>query len=335
LAVMITIYVVLDGFDLGVGALHLDLARTEPEREAATAAIGPVWNGNEVWLIASGGVLFMAFPAAYAAAFSGLYFGLIFVLWLLVARGLALELRHQIVNPLWRSACDVVFTLSSAALALVFGVALGNVVRGVPLNADGYFHLTLFECLNWYALLIGVFGLVTLCAHGAGFLAVRGEGALAVRARARARLLTVVAAVLFVALIGPTASVRSAMFSNLLDHPWRLIFPALATAALIFTIVSQHRGAWGRAFAGSSLFIVGLLTTMAAGLYPYVLPAHEHRPFGLTVDNAAAGHKALVNAIVWWPLGMVLAAVYFTFAYRMFFRTATVRSTSATIDQSA
>ena len=134
LALMVTVYVVLDGFDLGVGALHLLLARTEEEREEATAAIGPVWNGNEVWLIAGGGVLFMAFPAAYAAAFSGLYFGLIFVLWLLVGRGLALELRHQLDNPLWHAACDVVFSLSSAALALVFGVALGNVVRGVPLN---------------------------------------------------------------------------------------------------------------------------------------------------------------------------------------------------------
>src|SRR6059036_3422793 len=100
---MIAMYVMLDGFDLGVGALHLMLARTEEEREEATAAIGPVWNGNEVWLIASGGVLFMAFPLAYASAFSGLYFGLILVLWLLIGRGLALELRHQIADPLWRA----------------------------------------------------------------------------------------------------------------------------------------------------------------------------------------------------------------------------------------
>src|SRR3954454_3568778 len=133
---MVAIYVVLDGFDLGVGSLLLRLARNDEEREQTTAAIGPVWNGNEVWLIASGGVLLLAFTAAYAAAFSGLYFGLILVLWLLVGRGLALELRHQLEHPLWLSACDTVFTLASAALALVFGVALGNVVRGVPLNAQ-------------------------------------------------------------------------------------------------------------------------------------------------------------------------------------------------------
>src|SRR3954452_1429587 len=169
LALMVTMYVVLDGFDLGVGTLHLLLAKTEEEREQTTAAIGPVWNGNEVWLLASGGVLFMTFPAAYAGALSGLYFGLILVLWLLVGRGLALELRHQIDHPLWRAACDAVFALSSAALALVFGVALGNVVRGVPLGSDGYFHLPLFQILNWYALLIGVFGLSVLAGHGANF----------------------------------------------------------------------------------------------------------------------------------------------------------------------
>src|SRR4051794_31823624 len=186
LAVMVTVYVVLDGFDLGVGALHLFLARSEPEREAATAAIGPVWNGNEVWLISGGGVLFLAFPAAYAAAFSGLYFGLIIVLWLLVGRGLALELRHQISNPLWRTACDTVFALSSAALAVVFGVALGNVVRGVPLGPDGYFHQGLFACLNWYALLIGLFGLVR-CAHMERSSSPRARAVSSPRARARGR----------------------------------------------------------------------------------------------------------------------------------------------------
>src|ERR1700712_3478768 len=171
LALMITVYLVLDGFALGVGALRRLIGRTDAEREQAVAAIGPIWSGNEVWLIAGGGVLFLAFPAAYAAAFSGLYFGLILVLWLLVGRGLALELRHQVDDPLWRVGCDTVFWLCSAALALVFGVALGNVVRGVPLGPDGYFHLPLFSILNWYALLVGLFGLVVLAAHGARFLA--------------------------------------------------------------------------------------------------------------------------------------------------------------------
>ncbi|HEY7633581.1 MAG TPA: cytochrome d ubiquinol oxidase subunit II [Thermoleophilaceae bacterium] len=320
LALMIAMYVVLDGFDLGVGALHLFVAKTPEEREQDTAAIGPVWSGNEVWLIAGGGVLFLAFPKAYAGAFSGLYFGLIIVLWLLVGRGLALELRHQIDNPLWQSACDVVFSLASAALALVFGVALGNVVRGVPLGPDGYFSLPLFNILNWYALLIGVAGLVVLCGQGANFLAWRGVGPVEERARKTARRLLWVEAFLFLALIWPTYHVRHEMLTNLTDHPWRLIFPALAVGSLVAMFLMQRAGRWLAAFVASSLFIIGLLTTMAAGIYPNVLPARDNHPYGLTVHNAAAGHHSLVTAAVWWPIGMVLAAVYFVFAYRMFFR---------------
>src|SRR4051794_26288368 len=320
LAVLVTIYVVLDGFDLGLGALHKPLARTEEEREEATAAIGPVWNGNEVWLVIAGGVLFMAFPKAYAGAFSGLYFGLILVLWLLVGRGLALELRHQIDNPLWRTACDTVFWLSSAALTLVFGVALGNVVRGVPLHADGYFHLSLFGLLNWYGLLVGVFAAAVLCTHGATFLTLRGGPELSARAARTARIGTVVVAVLFVAMIGPTYAVRNEMLTNLVDHPWRLVFPILAVAALVAMFVYQARGVWLRAFAASSAFIVGLLTTMAAGLYPNILPARDDHPFGLTVHNAASGHHALVVGLRWWSLGIVLAISYFIVAYRYLFR---------------
>jgi cytochrome d ubiquinol oxidase subunit II len=320
LAVMVTMYVVLDGFDLGVGTMHFLLGKTEEEREEATAAIGPVWNGNEVWLLASGGVLFMAFPTAYAGAFSGLYFGLILVLWLLVGRGLSLELRHQIDNPLWRSACDAVFFLASGALALVFGVALGNVVRGAPIGPDGYFSLPLFNILNWYALLVGVFGLIVLAAHGAGFLAFRATGALAGRAQQWAHRLWIVELVLFVAMVGPTYAVRDEMLTNLVDHPWRLVFPLLAVGALIAMLVYQRAREWARAFYASCLFIVGLLTTMAAGLYPNLLPAREGNPNSLTIDNAAAGSHTLKSALIWWPLGMVLAGVYFVYAYRMFFR---------------
>jgi cytochrome d ubiquinol oxidase subunit II len=320
LGTMIAIYVVLDGFDVGAGAINPLIARTEDERGEVPAAIGPVWNGNEVWLIASGGVLFMAFPKAYASAFSGLYFGLILVLWLLLGRGLALELRHQVDHPLWRAACDTVFSLSSAALALVFGVALGNVVRGVPLGPDGYFSLTLFHILNWYALLVGVFGLVVLAAHGARFVVLRGRGELAARAARLAARLWWVEAALFAGMVWPTYVVRDEMLTRLTDEPWRLVFPIVAVGALVATLVYQRRGLWGRAFATSSLFIVGLLTTMAAGLYPNILPAHDGHPYGLTVHNAAAGHHSLTSALVWWPLGMALAVAYFTYAYWMFFR---------------
>jgi cytochrome d ubiquinol oxidase subunit II len=319
LAAMIAIYVVLDGFDLGVGALHRIIARTDAERAEALATIGPVWNGNEVWLIAGGGSLFLAFPKAYAAAFSGLYLGLILILWLLLGRGLGIELRHQLDHPLWHAACDTVFWLSSAALAFVFGVALGNVVRGVPLGRDGYFHLPLFQILNWYALLIGAFGLVVLAAHGAAFLAARAGGALATRAGRLARRLWWAELMLVVGLAGPTYSVRHTMVTGFGDHPWRLVFPLLGLAALGAAFVSQRAGEWSRAFSASCAFIAALLATMAAGLYPSILPAHQGRPFGMTVYNAAASEHALRVALYWWPVGIAAVAGYFLLAYRLFF----------------
>ncbi|MCW3015298.1 MAG: Cytochrome d ubiquinol oxidase subunit [Solirubrobacterales bacterium] len=319
LAGMITMYVILDGFDLGVGALHRVLARTDAERQEAAGAIGPVWNGNEVWLIAGGGVLFLAFPRAYAAAFSGLYLGLILVLWLLIGRGLGLELRHQVDDPMWRAACDTVFWLASAGLVFVLGVALGNVVRGVPLGRDGYFHLPLFDILNGYAVLVGVLSTVLLVAHGTAFLAVRGTGALAIRARRWARRLWWPEAALVAVLAWPTHAVRPSMLSNFTDHPWRLVFPVLAVGALVAVAVAQRTGAWGRAFVASSLLLAGLLSTAAAGLYPDILPAREGRPYGLTIHNAASSDHALTVALYWWPVGIALAAAYFVFTYRLFF----------------
>jgi cytochrome d ubiquinol oxidase subunit II len=320
LGLMITAYVVLDGFDLGIGALLRIVARTEGEREQTRALIGPIWNGNEVWLIAGGGVLFLAFPRAYAAAFSGLYLGLILVLWLLIGRGLGFELRHQVDNPLWRAACDTVFWLCSGALALVFGVALGNVIRGVPLRADGYFHLGLFAILNPYALLVGVFGSVVLAAHGVALLSARATGELAVRARRWTQPLWWAEVALLAGLAWPTSIVRPTMFTGFEDQPWRAVFPVLAVCALATTFALQRRGEWSRAFVTSGAFIAGLLATAAAGLYPWLVPARDGAPFGLTIHNAASSDRALTIALYWWPVGIALALAYFTFAYRTFFR---------------
>jgi cytochrome d ubiquinol oxidase subunit II len=320
LAFMIVMYVVLDGFDLGVGALHRVIARTDAEREQATELIGPVWDGNEVWLIAAGGVLFLGFPRAYAGAFSGLYFGLIIVLWLLVGRALGLELRHQIDHPLWRTACDTVFWLSSAWLAFMFGVTLGNVVRGVPLGSDGYFRAPLFDLLNWYAVLIGVFGFVVLVTHGATFLAARAREPLAANARRVARRCWWGEALLAAALVYPTYAVRHKMLTSFGDHPWRLVFPALVVLALGAQLVFQRADRWGRAFLASAGFIAAMLATMAAGLYPSILPARQGRPFGLTIFNAASSHHALVVGLRWWSLGIALAIGYFIIAYRFLLR---------------
>jgi cytochrome d ubiquinol oxidase subunit II len=320
LAFMIAVYVVLDGFDLGVGALHRVLARDDAEREQGISIIGPVWDGNEVWLIAAGGVLFLGFPRAYAAAFSGFYFGLIIVLWLLVGRGLGIELRHQSDNPLWHVACDTVFWLASAALAFMFGVTLGNVVRGVPLGPDGYFRAPLFDLLNWYAVLVGLFGFLVLVTHGAIFLAARAGSALAERAARLARRLWWAELVVVAGLAYPTYTVRDEMITNFGDHRLRLVFPALALGGLAATFLFLRTRRYGRAFIASSTFIVGLLTTTAAGIYPNILPARDDHPFGMTIHNAASSHHALAVGLRWWSLGIVLAISYFVVAYRYLLR---------------
>jgi cytochrome d ubiquinol oxidase subunit II len=316
LALMLTAYAVLDGFDLGVGALHRLLPRGEREREEAVGAIGPIWDGNEVWLIAAGGVLFLAFPLAYAAAFSGLYLGMILLLWLLIGRALGLELRHQLDHPLWHSICDTVFWLSSALLALVFGIALGNVLRGVPLGEDGYFQLSLFELLNSYAVLIGVLAIVVLAGHGASFLAAFTSGGLAARAgRWAARIWWAELGILAAAAYA-TSTVRDELLTTFADHPWRLAFPALAVAALAAVYVWLRAGAWIRAFGASCAFVGAALMTTAAALYPDLVPARESGAFSLTVHNAASGDRALRTALFWWPVGIALAVAYFTLAYR-------------------
>src|SRR5208337_2027425 len=138
-AIMIAMYVVLDGFDLGAGAIHFWVAKDESERQQVIRSIGPVWDGNEVWLLAAGGTLYFAFPALYASGFSGFYLPLMIVLWLLILRGVAVEFRNHIQSPIWIPFWDFVFFLSSLLLAVFFGAALGNVVRGVPLDQTGYF----------------------------------------------------------------------------------------------------------------------------------------------------------------------------------------------------
>ncbi|MGZ5971498.1 MAG: cytochrome d ubiquinol oxidase subunit II, partial [Polyangiales bacterium] len=185
LAFMLTTYVILDGFDLGAGVLHLFVAKRDEERRTVLASIGPVWDGNEVWLLASGGLLVFAFPRVYASAFSGFYMALMMLLWVVIVRGVAIELRSQIDNPLWRAFWDTSFAFSSFVIALVLGVALGNVMRGVPVDATGYFSAPLFTnfglgphpgALDWYTVLIGLFAVAALVAHASAYLLWKTEG---------------------------------------------------------------------------------------------------------------------------------------------------------------
>jgi len=332
LAGMLAVYVVLDGFDLGAGVAHLVVPRDERERAAVLKAIGPFWDGNEVWLIAAGGVLVLAFPRLYAASFSGFFLPLTIVLWLLMGRGIALEFRNHLdESSVWHPFWDAVFGVSSALLAVFLGAALGNVVRGVPLSREGTFFEPLFThfrtagdtgIVDWFTLLVGLFALSALSAHGGLWLALKTTNGLRERSQAFARRALLAASLLGVAVCVASWNVQPLFRASLADRPAGHLLTLAALAGLAsawrFSVPGAPQ-AWDvRAFAGSCLFLVGLLGVTAVGLFPYVLPSNGDRALGLTVASAAASPHALETAVYWWLPGIALATAYTAFVYRRF-----------------
>ncbi|MGO9094490.1 MAG: cytochrome d ubiquinol oxidase subunit II [Bryobacteraceae bacterium] len=322
-AIMIAAYVVLDGFDLGTGIVHFFVGRTESQRRRVLKTIGPVWDGNEVWLLAGGGVLYFAFPALYASSFSGFYLPLMMVLWLLIGRGIAIEFRNHLDSPLWRPFFDVIFTASSALLAIFFGAALGNVVRGVPLDSTGYFFLPLWTnfqpgpdpgILDWYTVLVGLLAFATLTQHGALWLVFKTEDILEQRAQKVARIAWYGVAALTAVVTVATMIVQPQVLANLSAHPWGYVFPALALAGL----VGSRLGGEAKPFLASCAYIAGMLTSAAFGVFPYVLPANTDPALGLTVWNSATTHYGLAVGLAWWIPGMALVAGYTVFVHRQF-----------------
>ncbi len=326
-AVMVAAYAVLDGFDLGAGAIYLAAGRTSDERRKILRAIGPVWDGNEVWLLAAGGTLYFAFPLLYASSFSGFYLPLMMVLWLLMLRGIGIELQAHMENPVWVGFCDLIFCVSSALLAIFFGAALGNVVRGVPLAADGYFFEPLWTnfrvsansgILDWYTVLTGVIALVTLTAHGALYLAVKTEDELNRRMRNTALWAWPLQFILTIVGLIATRYVQPMVLDNYKAHAVGYLIPLLVFGSLAVMIYAIRKGLDKLAFVSSGLYIVGMIVGAAFALYPVVLPASTGAAYNLTIHNTAAAHHGLTVGIIWWSIGMILALGYFTFLFRFF-----------------
>jgi cytochrome bd ubiquinol oxidase subunit II len=326
-AVMIVGYVVLDGFDLGVGVLHLFLVRTEQERQVSLRSIGPVWDGNEVWLLAGGGTLYFAFPLLYASAFSGFYLPLMIVLWLLVLRGISLELRNHIDVGVWRALLDGVFGLASALLAIFYGAALANVLRGVPLQADGYFFLPLWTnwrpgpspgILDWYTVIGGLVALVALTLHGALWLTIKVSGDLAERARSIVNPLWAVLIVLTIVSLLATMHVRPASLNNYAAYPVTYIVPVGVVASLIAVFFWSKTAQPVKAFLASCLYLFFMLAGACWGVYPTLLPATTGADRDITLTRAISGPHTLSVGLAWWSFGMVLAIGYTVFVYSSF-----------------
>ena len=327
IAVMLTAYVVLDGFDLGTGVLHLFLSRTEEERRILIRTIGPVWDGNEVWLLAGGGTLYFAFPLLYASSFSGFYLPLMMVLWLLIFRGIGIELRMHIDTPVWRGLFDGCFGISSLLLIVFYGAALGNVMRGVPLQSDHYFFLPLWTnwqpgadpgILDWYTLIAALVAVAALSVHGALYVALKTTGDLNARARRAAGRLLPVLALLTIASLAATLSIRPALLENYRRWPILFAIPVLVAASLIAVwSLGRRRNELG-AFLASCCYLVFMLVGAAAALYPNLLVSSTDPALNITVYNARSGEYAMSSGLIWWSLGMAVAAGYFVFVYRMF-----------------
>jgi len=280
-----------------------------------------------VWLIVGGGVLFLAFPKVYAASLSGFYLGIFLMLWLLIGRGLALELRSRVDHAVWRAFWDAAFSGSSLALAAVLGIILGNLVRGVPLNVDGYFFIPFWTnllpgtnagLLDWYTILVALFGVLVLAVYGANFVSVKTNGQVGQRA-------TEFGSkgwwgILFLGIVVAAASLllQPALIENYRAYAIGIVFPLIAVLGLVGMVYYRRQAREGLAFASTGLLILALLANVAFGLFPNLLIATTGPAYSLTVDNAAAPPQSLRIAVAWFAVAIALVIAYTVYSYFVF-----------------
>ncbi len=315
--VLIVGYAILDGFDLGVGMLHLFLARDDGERRTLLATIAPVWDGNEVWLLTAGGALFAAFPAVYATVFSGLYLALMLLLTALILRAVAVEFRSKRKEAGWRRFWDGAFAVGSFLPALLLGVAVGNVARGVPLTADGEFAGSFLGLLNPFAVVVGLVSVAMFVMQGGAWIALKTEGVLQGRAR-RAAFGGWVAFVLLWA-------VMTVVSRGQAPHLWGAFASARAWAAPVAFVLAAalfplalRTGRGGLTFLFSSAAIAALLGILGQGLYPVLVPGLGDLERSLTIRNASSSAYTLRTMLVIALTGMPLVVAYTVFIYTRF-----------------
>lgn len=310
------VYFMLDGFDFGAGILYRFIARNESEKSAVRRSIAPVWDGNEVWLIAAGGITFAAFPSAYASLFSYLYSALLIILFALIFRGVAIEFRAKAASSAWGRGWDLAFFLGSLVPALLFGVAFGNIFRGLPIDAEGY-HGTLLSLLNPYGLWTGLLFVLLFLVHGALWLAFKTGGELEARALLFARsgwYFLLAAAAVFLVWTVPATRLEE----NYLRRPYWLVVPLLAVVSLLLIRLRISQKRMGAAFFASSATIMLVIFTGIVGLFPNLIPSRLDPAYSLTAFNASSSPYTLkimtIVALVFVPV----VIGYQVWVYRVF-----------------
>lgn len=316
--VIIAGYLIMDGFDIGVGILHPFLAKNDQERRISLNSIGPVWDGNEVWLVLGGGALFAAFPMVYASLFSGFYAAMMLVLLVLILRTVAIEFRSKRPSARWRSLWDWVFFGSSLGIALLLGVAFGNIMQGVLLNAQGNIEGGLLDLLNPFALLLGITTVFMLATHGAIYLSMKTDGDLLVRVKRWIPRLMIIFFVLNTLVVIGTVVLHELIAERYLQQPWLAIFPAAALLAVIVGWLMVRRGQYFVAFLLSGAMIAGLLFSAAIGMYPNLLISSLNSQYNLTIFNAASQPNTLTVMLIIAVIGMPFVLLYTAGVYYFF-----------------
>jgi cytochrome d ubiquinol oxidase subunit II len=310
-------YAILDGFDLGVGMLHL-FVNDDKERRIMINSIGPVWDGNEVWLVTGGGALFAAFPHVYATVFSGFYNAFILLLFMLIFRAVAIEFRSKRPMKWWRQMWDVAFSVASFLIAFLMGVALGNIITGIPIGPDKEFAGTFLSLLNPYSILVGITTVALFMMHGAIYSVMKTEGELQAKLRRWVNNAIIFFAICYVTSTMATLIYYPHMVENFRSAPVIFIIALLNMLAIANVPREIFKGREFRAFLSSAVSIAALLLIFAIGIFPNIVYSNPNPEYSLTIYNAASSEKTLMIMLIIALIGIPFVLAYTISIYWIF-----------------
>jgi cytochrome bd ubiquinol oxidase subunit II len=314
--ILIIGYAILDGFDLGVGIIHL-FTKDENDKKINLNAIGPVWDGNEVWLLTGGGALFAAFPIVYATVFSGFYIAFMLLLAALIFRAVSFEFRKY-SEPKDKKYWDFAFGLGSLVPALLYGVAIGNILRGLPIDAQGAYHGTFLGLLNPYALVVGAVSLSMFVMHGAIYMTLKSEGILQEKMVTRANTSWIVFVLLYFIATIMTIFAGKWLFSSIMGFPIFWVLLLLLFASIVYIPIGLKTRKFGYTFTASSLMIASMILLMALSLFPKLVPSSIDLSYSLTIYNASSTPRTLETMLIIALIGVPIVLGYTIWIYRIF-----------------